>query len=76
MEKIYIDITNLQTLLFERHQIVALLDNTELWLKIPLAQRFAIVDSSEFILLMGESFAEQSRQILESELEALVSTIH
>lgn len=76
MDKIYIDITNLQTLLFERRQIVALLDNTELWRQIPLAQRFAIVDSSEFITLMGESFTEHTRRMLENEIEAMVSTIH
>ena len=76
MEKTYINITNLQTLLFERQQIVALLDNTELWRQIPLAQRFAIVDSSEFITLMGESFTEQTRRMLENEIEAMVSTIH
>lgn len=76
MEKTYINITNLQTLLFERQQIVALLDNTELWRQIPLAQRFAIVDSSEFITLMGESFTEQTRRMLENEIEAMVSTIN
>lgn len=76
MEEMYLDITNLQILLFERRQIVALLDNTELWLNIPLAQRFAIVDSSEFVTLMGESFTEQTRHMLESEIEAMVATIH
>jgi hypothetical protein len=76
MEKTYSNSTNLQTLLFERQQIVALLDNTELWRQIPLAQRFAIVDSSEFITLMGESFTEQTRCMLENEIEAMVSTIH
>ena len=76
MEKLYIDISNLQTLLFERRQIVALLDNTELWRQIPLAQRFAIVNSSEFIALMGESFTEQARHMLENEIEAMVSTLH
>ena len=76
MEKMYIDITDLQALLFERRQIVALLDNTELWRQIPLAQRFAIVESSEFIILMGESFAEHALNMLENEIEAMVATIH
>lgn len=76
MEDVYFDFRNLQMLLFERRQIVALLDNTEIWRKIPLAQRFALVESSEFVTLMGESFTELSRQMLESEIEAMVSTIH
>jgi len=76
MEDIYFDFRNLQMLLFERRQIVALLDNIEIWRKIPLAQRFAIVESSEFVTLMGESFTEHSRQMLESEIEAMVATIH
>ena len=76
MEKVYIDVTDLQTLIFERKQIVALLDDTELWKQIPLVQRFAIVDSSEFVTLMGESFTEHARRMLEHEVEALVSTIH
>lgn len=76
MEKTYINITNLQTLLFERQQIVVLLDNTELWRQIPLTQRFAIVDSCEFLTLMGQSFTEQTRRMLENEIEAMVSTIH
>ena len=76
MEKMFIDITNLQSLIFERQQIVALLENTELWSKIPLAQRFAIVDSSEFVTLMGSSFTEHARRMLENEVEAMASTIH
>jgi len=76
MEKIFIDITDLQSLIFERQQIVALLDNTELWGKIPLAQRFAIVDSCEFVTLMGSSFTEHARRMLENEVEAMASTIH
>jgi hypothetical protein len=71
-----IDFTNLQNMLFERSQIVALLDNTEIWRKIPLAQRFAIVQSSEFVTLMGESFTKHSRHLLESEIEAMTATIH
>ena len=76
MEDVYFDFRNLQILLFERRQIVALLDNIEIWRKIPLAQRFAIVESSEFVTLMGESFTEHSRQVLESEIEAMLATIH
>lgn len=76
MEKIYIDISDLQSLIFERGQIVALLEDTELWKKIPLEQRFAIVESSEFITLMGPSFTDHARRMLENELEAMVSTIH
>jgi hypothetical protein len=76
MEKIYIDIKNLQTLLFERRQVIALLDNPQLWQQIPLSQRFAIVDSSEFVILMGESFTEHTRRMLEFEIEAMMSTIH
>ncbi len=76
MEENYLDLANLQILLFERWQIVALLDNTEIWRKIPLAQRFAIVESSEFITLMGESFTKHTRHMLESEIEAMEATIH
>ncbi len=76
MEKMYIDITDLQTLIFERRQIIALLDNAELWRQIPLSQRFDIVESSEFITLMGESFTEHARRMLENEIEAMVATIH
>jgi hypothetical protein len=76
MDKIFIDISELHTMIFERRQIVALLDNANLWRQIPLAQRFAIVDSSEFVTLMGESFTEHARRMLEDEIEALVSTIH
>lgn len=76
METMYLDITSLQIMIFERRQIVALLDNTELWRKIPLAQRFAIVESSEFGILMGESFTEHARRMLENEIEAMISTIH
>jgi hypothetical protein len=76
MEKMYIDFADLQTLIFERRQIIALLDDTEIWRQIPLPQRFKIVDSSEFILLMGESFTEHARHMLENEIEAMMATIH
>lgn len=76
MNKNYIDIKNLQSLIFERRQIIALIEDTELWRQIPLVQRFAIVDSSEFITLMGESYTENVRCMLEDEIEAMMSTIH
>lgn len=76
MDKIYVDISDLQTLIFERRQIVALLDDIELWQQIPLAERFAIVESSEFVTLMGESFTDHARRMLENEIEAMLATIH
>jgi hypothetical protein len=76
MDKVYIDIKNLQTLLFERRQVLALLDDTDLWAQIPLPDRLAIVNSCEFVILMGEAFTEHTRHMLENEIEALVSTIH
>lgn len=76
MDKIFIDIRDLQTLLFEREQIIALMENTEIWGKIPLKQRFEIVDSSEFLTLMGDSYTQHARVMLENELEAQSATIH
>jgi len=76
MEKIYIDVPDLQSLIFERKQIVALLEDTELWKQIPLVERFAIVDSCEFVTLMGESYTEHARSMLENEIEAMAATIH
>jgi hypothetical protein len=76
MEMRPVDISNLQDLIFERRQIVALLDNQELWLQIPLVHRFAIVESSEFMILMGEAFTVESRYMLESEVEAMSAIIH
>jgi len=76
MEKKPVDISNLQDLIFERRQIVALLENQELWLQIPLVHRFAIVESSEFMILMGEASTAETRYILESEVEAMMPIIH
>lgn len=76
MEKMFIDIANLQDLIFERQQIIALLDNTDLWQQIPLSERFAIVESSEFVTLMGQSFTDHARHMLENEIEAMLATIH
>jgi len=76
MEMRPVDISNLQDLIFERRQIVALLENQELWLQIPLVHRFAIVESSEFMILMGEAFTTETRYILESEVEAMMAIIH
>ena len=76
MEKRPVDISNLQDMIFERRQIVALLENQKLWLQIPLVHRFAIVESSEFMILMGEAFTAETRYILESEVEAMMAIIH
>lgn len=76
MEKRPVNLINLHVLLFERQQIVSLLENQDLWLEIPLSQRFAIVDSGEFMSLMGETFTAETRYVLESEIEAMVATIH
>ena len=76
LEKKPVDISNLQDLIFERRQIVALLENQEIWLQIPLVHRFAIVESSEFMILMGEAFTAETRYILESEVEAMMAIIH
>ena len=76
MEKRPVDISNLQDMIFESRQIVALLENQELWLQIPLVHRFAIVESSEFMILMGEAFTAETRYILESEVEAMMAIIH
>ena len=76
MEKRPVNLINLHVLLFERQQIISLLENQDLWLQIPLSQRFAIVESGEFMSLMGETFTAETRYILESEIEAMVATIH
>jgi hypothetical protein len=76
MENRPLDISNLQDLLFERRQIVALLEDQELWSQIPLIHRFAIVESGEFVTLMGEAFTAETRFILESEVEAMMAVIH
>lgn len=76
MEKRPVDILYLQDLIFERRQIVALLEDRELWRQMPIEQRFAIVESTEFVALMGELFTAETRYLLESEVEALTATIH
>ena len=76
MRKPELTVNNLQTLLFNRTQIISLLDDTEVWGQIPLEERFALVDSSEFVALMGDSFAEHTREMLETELLAQYSTHH
>lgn len=76
MENRPLDISNLQDLIFERRQIVALLEDQELWLQIPLVHRFAIVESAEFVSLMGETFTEEALYRLESEVEAMMAIIH
>lgn len=76
MRKPEFTFSNLQTLLFNRSQIVSLIDDTEIWSQIPLEERFALVESSEFNALMGESFTEHTRNMLETELMAQYSTLH
>jgi len=76
MNKTQIDVTDLSSLIFERRQILALIGDTRLWREIPLVQRFAIVESSEFLILMGESFTAHSRKMLENEIEAMYATLH
>jgi hypothetical protein len=71
-----IDISGLYTYLFRRSQITALLDDNELWGKIPLEQRFQLVESSEFLTLMGEPYVKHVRQMLETEAEARYATIN
>ena len=75
MEKRPVNLKNLHVLIFERQQIISLLENQDLWLEIPLSERFAIVESGEFVSLMGETFTDETLYILESEVEAMVATI-
>jgi hypothetical protein len=67
---------NLRDMLFERKQIMALVNNIEIWNQIPLEQRFELVDSFEFRTLMGDQFTEGIMRLLRAEAEALVATIH
>ena len=76
MDKIFIDVDNLSCLLFDRQQIVALLDNTEIWSQIPLEQRFVLVDSFEFRSLMGDAFTNETLEVLKAEAESMVATLH
>jgi hypothetical protein len=76
MDKRPVDILYLQDLIFERRQIVALLEDQELWRQLPIEQRFAIVESTEFMVLMGETFTAETRYLLESEVEAMTATTH
>ena len=76
MQRIYLDMNNLRDMLFERKQIMALVNNTEIWNQIPLEQRFELADSFEFRTLMGEPFTERIIRLLRAEAEALVATIH
>ena len=76
MQRIYVDMNNLRDMLFERKQVMALVNNTEIWNQIPLEQRFELVESFEFRTLMGELFTEEIIRLLRAEAEALVATIH
>ena len=76
MQKYEVDLQKLQSLVFNRSQIVSLIDDTEIWGQIPLEERFAFVESNEFVALMGTSFTEHTRKMLENELLAKCSTLH
>jgi len=76
MQRIYIDMGNLRDMLFDRNQILSLINNNEIWNQIPLEQRFDLVDSYEFRILMGDLFTEGILSALKAEAEALVATIH
>lgn len=76
MQRIYIDMDNLRDMLFDRDQILALVENDEVWQQIPLDQRFELAESFEFKVLMGELFTENLLDALQAEAEALVATIH
>jgi len=76
MPRIYIDMNNLRDMLFDRRQILALVNNNDVWNQIPLEQRFELADSFEFRTLMGDLFTEGILRILRAEAEALVATIH
>ncbi len=76
MQRIYIDMNNLRDMLFDRKQILALINDDNIWNQIPLEQRFDLADSFEFRTLMGDLFTEGVLRILRAEAEALVATIH
>ena len=76
MHRIYIDMSNLRDMIFDRNQILALVSNEEVWNQIPLEQRFELVESYEFRTLMGDLFTEGILRILNAEAESLVATIH
>ncbi|PLY03309.1 MAG: hypothetical protein C0623_01725 [Desulfuromonas sp.] len=76
MQRIYIDMDNLRDMIFDRNQILSLINNTEVWNKIPLELRFELADSYEFRTLMGDFFTEGILTTLRAEAEALVATIH
>ena len=76
MQRIYIEMSNLRDMLFDRKQILALVSNDEVWNQIPLEQRFELVDSYEFRTLMGDLFTEGILKILSAEAESLDATIH
>ena len=76
MQRIYIDMSNLRDMLFDREQILALVSDDAVWNQIPLEQRFELVDSFEFRTLMGDLFTEGILRILRAEAEALIATIH
>ena len=76
MQRIYIDMNNLRDMLFDRKQILSLVNNNEIWNQIPLEQRFELADSFEFRTLMGDLFTEGILRLLRAEAESFVATIH
>lgn len=76
MHRIYIDMNNIRDMLFDRRQILTLVNNSAVWNQIPLEQRFELADSFEFRTLMGDLFTEGILTILRAEAEALVATHH
>ena len=76
MQRIYIDMNNLRDMLFDRKQILSLVNNIEIWNQIPLEQRFELAESFEFRTLMGDLFTEGILRLLRAEAESFVATIH
>jgi len=76
MQKIYIDMNNLRDMIFDRKQILSLVNNIEIWNQIPLEQRFELAESFEFRTLMGDLFTEGILRLLRAEAESFVATIH
>ena len=76
MQRIYIDMNNLRDMLFDRKQVLSLVNNIEIWNQIPLEQRFELAESFEFRTLMGDIFTEDILRLLRAEAESFVATIH
>ncbi len=76
MHRIYIDMNNLRDMIFDKNQVLALVNNDKVWNQIPLEQRFELVESHEFRTLMGDLYTEEILRILRAEAESLAATIH